>query len=187
MQAIDAMFISAYNDPHVIAGQATDARRNGRGNQWSVGNRGRATGSGEASWQELPAGFELSNAGREIRVVGVEAAASPAISAAVSGRARGAGHRRGNHRRWHRGQHRAWLRHRRDASPDARRDLVSVTEDEIRDAIRFLAATGPRGGGSGGSRNCRGPGREGAGPGKWGVWWRSCPDGTSRCRCSPRS
>jgi threonine dehydratase len=74
-----AVYVSAYNDPHVIAGQATCA--------WELAGQvpGEMTVVVPAGGGGLLAGVALWAAGRpDVSVVGVEAAASRALSAAVA-------------------------------------------------------------------------------------------------------
>src|SRR6266508_1756114 len=78
LAADGAVYVSAYNDPQVIAGQATWA--------WELAGQvpGEVTLVVPAGGGGLLAGTALWAAGREgVSVVGVEAAASRALSAAV--------------------------------------------------------------------------------------------------------
>ncbi|MFD0657254.1 pyridoxal-phosphate dependent enzyme [Thermocatellispora tengchongensis] len=77
-----AHYLSAYNDPHVIAGQATIGREL---DAQLAGSRGPVTVVCPIGGGGLASGLGLWAAGRpDVRVVGVEAAASTAVSAAVA-------------------------------------------------------------------------------------------------------
>jgi threonine dehydratase len=129
-------YVSAYNDPHVIAGQATWAA------ETAEGLPGGATLVVPVGGGGLLAGTLLWAADRpDVRVVGVEAAASRALSAAVAaGRVVAvpvaptlADGLAGNLEAG-------------SVTPALARGrvhaIVAVTEEEIERAIRFLAASG---------------------------------------------
>jgi threonine dehydratase len=129
-------YVSAYNDPHVIAGQATWAA------ETAAGLPGGATLVVPVGGGGLLAGTLLWAADRpDVRVVGVEAAASRALSAAVAaGRVVAvpvaptlADGLAGNLEAG-------------SVTPALARGrvhaIVAVTEEEIERAIRFLAASG---------------------------------------------
>ncbi len=129
-----AVFVSGYNDPHVIAGQATLAAEVGAAIDGPltlvvpVGGGGLLAGT--ALWAKRRP---------DVRIVGVEAAASRAVSSAVA-----AGH-------WVEvsvGETLAdGLAGNMEAgciTPELVRDvdrIVAVTEPQIEEAIRFLATT----------------------------------------------
>lgn len=129
-----AVFVSAYNDPHVIAGQATLAAEVGASIDAPLTLVVPVGGGG------LLAGTALWAKGRaDVRIVGVEAAASRAVSSAVAA---------GRLVEVKVGETLAdGLAGNMEAgciTPDLVRDIdriVAVTEPQIEEAIRFLATT----------------------------------------------
>ncbi len=136
-----AVYVSPYNDPDVIAGQATVAAEVAAATDEPLTLVVPVGGGGLLAGTVLWAGSALSagraNA-REIRIVGVEAAASRAVSASIA-----AGHVVGVTVSETLADGLAGNLEPGAITPELVRGtgIVAVTEHEIEDAIRYLAST----------------------------------------------